>query len=165
MRISREDTRTLLVKSAVTSPFTILSCRATQSNLVLPEYSGLNANVMGQQRVCGCPNAVNSNVTPASSTNSVPTMDAMNGPGSENAIPSLTRPPQVHLSTNAAAGVQSRINMLSTPSFKPPVFDEEQPLPPLATPPPLYDHVIGTPSHDGLADYFARHGCHVFLVI
>lgn len=26
----------------------------------------------------------------------------------------------------------------------------------MPTPPPLYDHVIGTPSHDGLADYFAR---------
>lgn len=26
----------------------------------------------------------------------------------------------------------------------------------MQTPPPLYDHVIGTPSVDGLADYFAR---------
>jgi hypothetical protein len=47
--------------------------------------------------------------------------------------------------------------MLRNPSFNPPAFDAEEPPPPIATPPPLYDHVIGTPSHDGLADYFARY--------
>jgi hypothetical protein len=26
----------------------------------------------------------------------------------------------------------------------------------MASPPPNYDNVVGTPSHDGLADYFAR---------
>ena len=44
------------------------------------------------------------------------------------------------------------------PSYNPPAFDEEEPPPPLATPPPQYDHIVGTPSHDGLADYFARLG-------
>jgi hypothetical protein len=46
--------------------------------------------------------------------------------------------------------------MLRHPSYNPPAFDAEQPPPPLPTPPPLYEQVIGTPSHDGLADYFAR---------
>lgn len=48
--------------------------------------------------------------------------------------------------------------MMRHPSYNPPAFDEEEPPPPLATPPPQYDHIIGTPSHDGLADYFARLG-------
>jgi hypothetical protein len=169
MRISRQDAEDSTGKKrrhfeiSIDSPFTILNCRATQANLALPEYSGLNADIQGQQRVCGCPNAATSNVSPASSTNSVPTMDNMNGSGTlpsgpENALPSLARPPQAHLSTNAAAGVQRPIHMLRAPSFNPPAFDAELPPPPLVTPPPLYDHVIGTPSHDGLADYFARYG-------
>ena len=53
--------------------------------------------------------------------------------------------------------------MLRNPSYNPPAFDAEQPPPPLATPPPLYDHIIGTPSHDGLADYFARSASLLFL--
>jgi hypothetical protein len=72
--------------------------------------------------------------------------------------PSLARPPQAHLSTNAAAGVQRPIHMIRNPSYNPPAFDAEEPPPPLETPPPGYDQIIGTPSHDGLADYFARLG-------
>jgi hypothetical protein len=47
--------------------------------------------------------------------------------------------------------------MLRAPSFNPPAFDADEPPPPIATPPPLYDNVVGTPSVDGLADYFARY--------
>ena len=46
--------------------------------------------------------------------------------------------------------------MLRYPSYAPPPFDADQPPPPIISPPPNYDNVIGTPSHDGLADYFAR---------
>lgn len=76
--------------------------------------------------------------------------------GSENALPDLARPPQAHLSTNAASGVQRPIHLIRAPSFNPPPFDAEEAPPPMVTPPPLYDHVVGTPSHDGLADYFDR---------
>lgn len=173
MRISRQDTDDPTGKKrrhfeiSIDSPFTILNCRATNANLALPEYSGLCSDVMDQRRVCGCPNAAATNISPASSTNSVPTMQSANAPGSSGDLingqssyqdvttPGLTRPPQAHLSGNSSHP-QRPIHMLRAPSFNPPAFDEEQPPPPLATPPPLYDHVIGTPSHDGLADYFAR---------
>jgi hypothetical protein len=48
------------------------------------------------------------------------------------------------------------MHLLRNPSFEPPPFDDEEPPPPLETPPPLYDHVFGTPSQDALADYFDR---------
>jgi len=163
MRISRVDADDPEQKKrrhfeiSIDSPISLLNCRATQANLALPEYSDLNAVSMDQQRVCGCPNAAATNISPTSSTGSVPTLAAMsgaNGTGPENALPDLARPPQAHLSSHAA--VQRPIHMLRNPSFNPPAFDAEQPPPPATTPPPEYDHVIGTPSVDGLADYFAR---------
>lgn len=48
------------------------------------------------------------------------------------------------------------IHLLRYPSFDPPPFDYDQAPPPLPTPPPNYDMVVGTPSVDGLADYFQR---------
>ncbi|KAK3358499.1 hypothetical protein B0T24DRAFT_693544 [Lasiosphaeria ovina] len=52
------------------------------------------------------------------------------------------------------------IHLLRQPSFNPPAFDADDPPPPiptdLLTPPPNYDVIIGTPSVDGLADYFTR---------
>lgn len=52
------------------------------------------------------------------------------------------------------------IHLLRQPSHNPPAFDADEPPPPLLTPlltpPPNYDLIIGTPSVDGLADYFAR---------
>lgn len=65
-------------------------------------------------------------------------------------------PSQAHLSAHGGNGVQRPIHLLRAPSFNPPAFDADDPPPPLPTPPPGYDMVIGTPSHDGLADYFAR---------
>jgi hypothetical protein len=169
MRISRADNenpgKRRHFEISIDSPISILNCRATQANLALPEYSGLNAAIVGNQRVCGCPNAAMSNTSRTSSAGSVPTLESTNGSDNlsapEIALPNLARPPQAHLSTNSAAGIQRPIHMLRNPSFNPPAFDAEEPPPPIATPPPLYDHVIGTPSHDGLADYFARYvpGC------
>jgi hypothetical protein len=55
--------------------------------------------------------------------------------------------------------VQHRpMELMRCPSYNPPAFDADQAPPSLAvvTPPPNYDVIIGTPSVDGLADYFAR---------
>lgn len=158
MRISRLDADDPTGKKrrhfeiSIDSPISLLSCRATQANLALPEYSDLNSGRVNLERVCGCPNAA------ASYTQSSLTNDFGNViNGMENSMPDLARPPQAHLSINAAAGVQRPIHMLRAPSFNPPAFDAEDPPPPMPTPPPLYDLVVGTPSHDGLADYFARY--------
>ncbi|KAK4154441.1 hypothetical protein C8A00DRAFT_32791 [Chaetomidium leptoderma] len=50
------------------------------------------------------------------------------------------------------------IHLIRHPSHNPPAFDADEPPPamPLQTPPPHYDIIVGTPSVDGLADYFAR---------
>ncbi len=51
------------------------------------------------------------------------------------------------------------IHLLRIPSYDPPAFDADNPPPPgdtVMTPPPNYDAIVGTPSVDGLADYFAR---------
>lgn len=110
--------------------------------------------------MCGCPNAAAANVSPASSSGSLSTLGNNNLPGAPGTLPSygsdvptLARPPQAHLSGNQPS---RPIHMLRAPSFNPPAFDDEAPPPPIATPPPNYDFVVGTPSHDGLADYFSR---------
>lgn len=168
MRISRPDAQDPTGKKrrhfeiSIDSPFNVLSCRASNANLALPEYSGAGPDVFDQQRVCGCPNAAVTNASPASSTGSIPTMESTNPDFVSGAIPipqvgtpGLARPPQAHLQ-GANAQVQRPIHFLRAPSFNPPAFEEIEAPPPLVTPPPHYDHVIGTPSHDGLADYFAR---------
>ena len=52
------------------------------------------------------------------------------------------------------------MELLRRPSYGPPAFDDDDPPPPLPsdimTPPPNYDIIVGTPSVDGLADYFVR---------
>jgi len=53
------------------------------------------------------------------------------------------------------------IHLIRVPSYDPPAFDADNPPPPvpvesIMTPPPNYDAIVGTPSVDGLADYFAR---------
>lgn len=165
MRISRLDTDDPTGKKrrhfeiSIDSPISILSCQATQANLALPEYSAPNTITQNQIRVCGCPGAAMA-PSPTGSSDSVPQMPCTPtssgnfGMDGENAQPDLARPAQAHLSAGTA--VQRPIHMLRAPSFNPPPFDADQPPPPIATPPPQYDHVIGTPSHDGLADYFAR---------
>ncbi|KAB5511667.1 hypothetical protein GE09DRAFT_1164076 [Coniochaeta sp. 2T2.1] len=50
------------------------------------------------------------------------------------------------------------MELLRLPSYNPPPFDADEPPPrlPVETPPPNYDIIVGTPSVDGLADYFSR---------
>ncbi|KAG9246748.1 hypothetical protein BJ878DRAFT_540008 [Calycina marina] len=177
MRISRKDGEGPNAKRrhfeiSIDSPFTLLNCRATRDNLALPEYSGPSSTSLGRQYICGCPNAAVANATPPSSSESVPTLLSMTD-ASEHAEtfhqPNLALPQQAHVhSGNDENGVrrqapqrplaaQRPIHLMRPPSYAPPGINEDELPPPLTTPPPLYDHVIGTPSHNGLADYFARY--------
>jgi arrestin-related trafficking adapter 3/6 len=85
-------------------------------------------------------------------------------------LPSLSRSPGSLLGAARSDDVRGSIqppssergrpiHMLRHPSFNPPPFDADEapPLPAdIMTPPPNYDVIVGTPSVDGLADYFAR---------
>lgn len=75
--------------------------------------------------------------------------------------------PRASSSTTRARGLPSPIDreprpihLIRHPSYNPPPFDADDPPPSLPadllTPPPNYDLIVGTPSVDGLADYFAR---------
>lgn len=163
MRLSRLDpadpsgTKRRHFEISIDSPFHILSCLATQAHTSLPEYSNSSATVPSQRFECGCPNASAQNSSPVSSSGSVPTLESITDHphGLDGNISTELAPPaQAHLSTGSS--VVRPIHMLRNPSYNPPAFDAEEPPPPLATPPPNYDHVFGTPSHNGLADYFAR---------
>lgn len=167
MRISRLDPddpagkRRRHFEISIDSPFTVLNCRATQANTSLPEYSGLEQPMYRQHASCGCPDAniLATNPSPASSTGTIPSVEPT--PISDISAP-LPPPPAAHIGTQAQAGgtqaVQRPIHLLRYPSFNPPAFDEDEAPPPMPTPtpPPQYDHIVGTPSVDGLADYFAR---------
>ncbi|KAI0378665.1 hypothetical protein F5Y04DRAFT_261311 [Hypomontagnella monticulosa] len=173
MRISRLDPedpagkRRRHFEISIDSPFTVLNCRATQANTALPEYSGSEQPMYRQQSSCGCPDAeiLATNPSPASSTGTIPSVDASVNSDSSGIAP----PPAAHLQQHPAAGSQPvqrqqpnppysprPMHLLRHPSFNPPAFDEDDPPPPMPTPPPQYEAVVGTPSVDGLADYFAR---------
>lgn len=191
MRISRLDPedpagkRRRHFEISIDSPFTVLNCRATQANTALPQYSSPDLpSGYRQQTSCGCSDAhvFASNISPASSTGTLPMVESNAANPSTN--PALPMPPQAaHLATNAGPGVNGRpgmgspissmaanppddyasprpIHLLRVPSYLPPAFDADEPPPPLPTelmtPPPNYDLIVGTPSVDGLADYFAR---------
>ncbi|KAI1759398.1 hypothetical protein GGR53DRAFT_471384 [Hypoxylon sp. FL1150] len=175
MRISRLDPedpagkRRRHFEISIDSPFTVLNCRATQANTALPEYSGADLPIYRQQASCGCPDAdiLTTNPSPASSTGTIPSVEAgVQIPGVES--PGIAPPPAAHLQQHPAGGsqpVQRQANvpavprpmhLMRYPSFNPPAFDEDDPPPPMPTPPPQYDTVVGTPSVDGLADYFSR---------
>lgn len=184
MRISRIDpedptgTKRRHFEISIDSPFTVLNCKATQANTNLPAYSGsLNPGQMYQSS-CGCPDAhtVQAGVSPSSSTGTLPVVDR-----SSDNLPSM--PQAAHLANgmaNPATDSQMSlpqaqsdtheprpIHLLRAPSFNPPAFEEDSAPPPLEpilvgddlpshTPPPQYDVVVGTPSVDGMADYFSR---------
>lgn len=164
MRLSRLDTDDPTGKKrrhfeiSIDSPFHILSCLATQQHTALPEYSSSGMVESSRTFECGCPNAAATGSSSASSSSgTVPTLDSFSFPPSQNpldAAAGIAAPPQAHLDNTHS--VQRPMHLLRAPSFNPPPFEAEEPPPPLPTPPPMYDMVIGTPSHDGLADYFAR---------
>lgn len=166
MRISRQDAddsnKRRHFEISIDSPFTILSCQASQMHMALPAYcdpSSFNVRSQGE-RICGCPNAASLETQPITSSSRASSLDNIRQSLGQSAIARqetaqpLTRPPQAHLAVNQA--VQRPIHMLRNPSFAPPDYEAEEPPPPMPTPPPMYGHVVGTPSVDGLADYFTR---------
>lgn len=183
-RLDTEDpsgTKRRHFEISIDSPLTILNCRATKANTFLPAYSGEMNRPSPYQSACGCPDSptVAMETSPSSSTGTLPDPE-----GLSDSLP--LPPQAAHLHTgapsagSAAAGRQSPttwspersgrpIHLLRAPSFNPPAFDDDtapppagsalpdgRGLPPIMTPPPQYDAVIGTPSVDGLADYFTR---------
>ncbi|KAM7220312.1 Arrestin (or S-antigen), C-terminal domain containing protein [Rhypophila decipiens] len=198
MRISRADPddptgrRRRHFEISIDSPFTVLNCRATQANTLLPQYCGREGPQMAEQRhqmSCGCPDAAVLDRSPSSSTahlalveqdpvsangsrlrldrvsgSNLPTTPQaahlqgpprLSGPSRSSTLASIARDQQL------PSPVEPRpIHLLRHPSFNPPAFDADDPPPPLPldvmTPPPNYDIIVGTPSVDGLADYFAR---------
>lgn len=166
MRISRIDPddpagkRRRHFEISIDSPFTVLDCRATHANTALPEYSGSERPIYHQQARCGCPGAeiLATNPSPASSTGSIPLLEPSTGLRNTEGS-GITRPPAAHVQRHPAASsqpVQRPMHLLRYPSHNPPAFDADDPPPPMPTPPPQYELVVGTPSVDGLADYFAR---------
>ncbi|AEO69761.1 uncharacterized protein THITE_2120487 [Thermothielavioides terrestris NRRL 8126] len=71
-----------------------------------------------------------------------------------------SNPPRLETSSLTPGEQDRPIHLLRRPSHNPPAFDADDPPPPLLTPlltpPPRYDLIVGTPSVDGLADYFSR---------
>lgn len=66
----------------------------------------------------------------------------------------LQRPQAAHIGGPQNPALSRPMHIIRAPSFAPPSFDQEDPPPPLETPPPQYD-TIASPTN-GLADYFAR---------
>ncbi|EXL66503.1 hypothetical protein FOPG_17319 [Fusarium oxysporum f. sp. conglutinans race 2 54008] len=144
------------------SPFTLLNCRAAQVNTTLPAYSGTDCHCTTFHFTCGCPGAfmVPADASPSSYIGTLPDLNA-----STEGLSSSSR--TVNPANSASGQQETRpIHLLRVPSFNPPVFEHGASPPPAAateapsegfnTPPPQYDIVVGTPSVDGLADYFAR---------
>ncbi|KHO01204.1 arrestin domain containing protein [Metarhizium album ARSEF 1941] len=167
---------------SIDSPFTVLNCRATQANTNLPAYASPNNHQMPQQSACGCPDAASLPYegSPNSSTGALPGTEPSNdgfplSPRAAHVAHSAVSPMANGCSALPSmddSGIQGEprpIHLLRVPSFNPPAFDDDAAPPPLVlaedqgaahtplmTPPPQYDAVIGTPSVDGLADYFTR---------
>lgn len=87
-------------------------------------------------------------------------------PTTTGATPSGPNPTATSASTPPSANPLQRvrqqeaaarpIHLIRYPSFDPPPFHADEAPPPMPTPPPNYDIVVGTPSVDGMADYFKR---------
>jgi len=157
IRVSRPDPddpegkRRRQFEISIDSPYHIIHCKASSIYTNLPEYTANTQVSHAELRTCGCPDSTvvgSADESLLQNNNTQIPNDA-----SQMTLPSL--PPQAHFSSSAANGLQRPIHLLRVPSFSPPPFDADM-APPLVTPPPEYDFVVGTPSHDGLADYFSR---------
>lgn len=170
---------------SIDSPFTVLNCRATQANTALPQYNSPELSSDCRLHTsCGCPDAqvLGTSVTPENSSGNLvenpalpmppqaahlhsisqgingnstalsPTTTGSSSQGTSSISPVSPNPLQRVREQEAAA---RPIHLIRYPSFDPPPFDADHP-PPLPTPPPNYDMIVGTPSVDGLADYFRR---------
>jgi arrestin-related trafficking adapter 3/6 len=171
---------------SIDSPFTVLNCRATQANTSLPEYSGSDSFPSSHTHTsCGCSDAtVLSGGIDTSLDSSRGTLLHLQ-PSSTERLSARPAVAHLSTSMTGAVGtpsilpqpilmdalgvIQSRpIHLMRVPSYNPPAFDADEPPPtagtmnpitsaePIMTPPPQYDLIIGTPSVDGMADYFTR---------
>jgi hypothetical protein len=145
MRLSKHDpadiSRRRHFEISIDSPFHILSCKATQANTALPAYSdGAPPPASTSIAECGCPN---------SRQRRSPSLNPM----VTEALSTPTRPAAAH-DHDQLNEIQRPIHLLRNPSFNPPPFDADSAPPPLPTPPPQYDSIVG--DGEGLADYFAR---------
>jgi hypothetical protein len=182
MRISRADPddpsgkRRRHFEISIDSPFNVLNCRATQANTALPQYRGNDGPIpeQRQQMSCGCPDAqpLDPSVAGLSRPLTLIEDDIITPGGRRLRLDFPTMPRAAHLqagtnhNTNSARPETSLgpveherpIHLLRHPSHNPPAFDADEAPPalPLQTPPPHYDIIVGTPSVDGMADYFAR---------
>jgi hypothetical protein len=148
----------------------------------LPEYSdvlqGRNNPSSTCRTACGCPDAaiITTEGSPASSSVTVDMPAVPQAVHLGSAVPSTTTfndavPAPDY--TESASQPFRPMHLIRAPSYNPPAFDADHPPPPIEiivpnsssgepsdrsvmTPPPQYDVVVGTPSHDGLADYFSR---------
>ncbi|KAF1996795.1 hypothetical protein P154DRAFT_306664 [Amniculicola lignicola CBS 123094] len=160
MRLSKPDavdpTKRRHFEISIDSPFHILSCQATQANTALPAYSSPHSPASDTRSPeCGCPGAAIRRTSP---TTFVPTLGSLSrdSQNSADALSSsgLARPQQAHIGGPIDSNVQRPIHLMRVPSFNPPAFEDEEPPPPLETPPPLYESIASPTS--GLADYFSR---------
>lgn len=158
MRLSRADAevpgKRRHFEISIDSPFHILSCRATQANTSLPAYSSPES--LGEETrlsECGCPGAATRRGSP---TSFAPTLELHNGVRDVDVelAPSLAPPQQAHLGGPINRDLQRPMHLMRAPSYNPPAFEDEQPPPPLETPPPEYATIASPTS--GLADYFSR---------
>lgn len=167
MRLSKPDvadpTKRRHFEISIDSPFHILSCRATQSNISVPAYTSPESSSSQQYFECGCPGAAKRRNSPPSLVPTLGSLSSTLGPDGPDRMPStptnsvqsshLARPQAAHV--HAPNGHLERpIHLLRAPSYNPPAFEDEQPPPQLITPPPQYDSIASPTS--GLADYFAR---------
>ncbi|KAJ2905907.1 arrestin domain containing protein [Zalerion maritima] len=178
MRISRVDEddptrqRRRHFEISIDSPITLLNCRATQANTSLPRYLGPNSaptfpSSPTHTAACGCPDAGLISAADLTSLQlstrvgtSVPRpIHFLRKPSfTPPAFDAEDPPPPISpllqqantASPTTAANSAARSSRNITPTSPAPID------PPLVTPPPCYDAIIGTPSVDGLADYFAR---------
>ncbi|KAF3770584.1 hypothetical protein M406DRAFT_236059, partial [Cryphonectria parasitica EP155] len=88
------------------------------------------------------------------SASTSPTTAPTGGPGGLNSTPPTSANPLQRVRDQDASA--RPIHLIRYPSFDPPPFNADNPPPPMPTPPPNYDLVVGTPSVDGMAGYFER---------
>lgn len=163
LRLSRPDhkdpSQRRHFEISIDSPFHILSCLATQSNIYLPAYS--SPSLLPDQTTeyeCGCPDAIpitkpspdvdQSNVSPndSPSDTSFPTPYRSFTSGSGG----IALPPTAHVTQQPNGQAPPRpIHLIRIPSFAPPSFDEITPPPPLITPPPDYTSLFSNSTSNG----------------
>jgi arrestin-related trafficking adapter 3/6 len=171
MRMSKADekdpSKRRHFEISIDSPFHLLSCMATQANLILPAYSTSSSGpvILAEEFECGCPGAPVSKATSrrnrSSDREGFP--NGWNPGGPDSAVPpsftsgsgELTVPEQSN-------GRDLRpMHLIRAPSFAPPAFEDVPPPPPLITPPPDYMSIVGDSDQEAvLTDYFQRRSYH-----